>query len=701
MFIFILLGIVTSISQIVLLREFSFSIAKNELAFIIAAGFWIIFCAIGSIIKVTRRFHGMAMPVISSLCFFASISGIHLSKSLAGIKYYETPGLGFILVSGILLIGPSALICGNIFKWLVEEHLEKKAMQNDTFARFFAFEAIGFFIGGLIFTAYLNNYTNPLFFSPLPNLLILGRKKGIKKFITVALIVLFSLSSFKTFKLILKKEFANANITANLGSRYGPVFLMEKDKIRTIFAAGSLLASSEDKSSVEEFIHISLSAKETLEKKKVLFIGSALSGQIEEILKYNPELIDCLQLNPEITKLSRDKLKHPDRKKVSFITDDPARYLKNINKLYDAILVSMPAPSSLSLNRYFTEEFFQLIKQRIKPKGIFSFFIPSKREILSPQFARFNSSIINAVDKVFTNRIIIPSDSMIIIASVDQPITNSGLLENFSKSGINTDFFTYYHFKDYLNPSIRRYTESMLDKTITPNTYLNPTGFINYLILEQMKFYPNLKINFTKVKKAIFIFLIFMALALTIIHKLFKKASCLLNIGIIGFTSISLSSIIYALFQIYCAALFWKLGLLIALFMLGLSTGVLLINRLRSQPSGIISIVYLGWISVVLTLLLSLGKIDSLPFKEEIFYLFSFICGVLTGGSYPILAGNLRRNNFNIKNVTTVIYSADLTGAFLGTIFCGVLLIPFLGIPASLMVILILNLIFAFINLKN
>jgi len=74
---------------------------------------------------------------------------------------------------------------------------------------------------------------------------------------------------------------------------------------------------------------------------------------------------------------------------------------------------------------------------------------------------------------------------------------------------------------------------------------------------------------------------------------------------------------------------------------------------------------------------------------------------VLTGGSYPILAGNLRRNNFNIKNVTTVIYSADLTGAFLGTIFCGVLLIPFLGIPASLMVILILNLIFAFINLKN
>jgi len=701
MFIFVLLGIVTSIFQLVLLREFSFSIAKNELAFIVAAGFWIIFCAIGSIIKVTRKFHGMAMPVLASLCFFASMSGIHLSKGLAGIKYYEIPGLGFILISGILLIGPNALISGNIFKWLVEEHLEEKTIQNNSFARFFAFEAIGFFIGGLIFTAYLNNYTNPLLFSPLPNLLILGRKKGIRKAVTAILIIVFSLSSFKTFKLILRKEFGNANIIANLGSRYGPVFLVRKDKVETVFSAGSLLASSEDKSGVEEFIHISLSAAETLKKKDVLFIGPALSGQIEEILKYSPESIDCLQLNPAITKLSKDRLPYSNKENVSFITDDPVRYLQNINKLYDAVLISMPAPSSLSLNRYFTKEFFQLIKLKIKPKGIFSFFIPSKREILSPQFARFNSSIINAVDRVFSNRILIPSDSMIIIASADRVITDSQLLKNFTRAEVNTAFFTYYHFKDLLNPSMRRYTEGMLDKMIAPNTYLNPTGFLNYLILEQMKFYPKLRIELTSIKRNIFIFLIFMALAIAVTRILSKQAFCLLNIGAIGFTSISLSSIIYALFQIYCGALFWKLGLLICLFMIGLSLGVLLINRLHNQRSQIISISYLGWMSVALMILFSLGKINSAPFKEEIFYLFSFICGALTGGSYPILAGNLKRNEFNKKTITTVIYSADLTGAFLGTLSCGILLIPFLGIPASLAVILILNAIFAFGNLKN
>lgn len=699
MFIFVLLGLVTSIFQLVLLREFSFSIAKNELAFIIAAGFWIIFCAIGSIIKVTRKFHGMAMPVLSSLCFFASISGIHLSKGLAGIKYYETPGLGFILISGIILIGPNALISGNIFRWLVDEHLEEKTARNNTFARFFAFEAIGFFIGGLIFTAYLNNYTNPLLFSPLPNLLILGRKKGIKKVITAVLILLFSLSSFKTFKLILKKEFGNANITANLGSRYGPVIRVERDKTEAVYSAGSLLASSEDKSGIEEFIHISLSALETVRNKDILFIGAALSGQIEEILKYSPKSVDSLHLNPVITRLGGNRLHYPNKENVNFITGDPARYLQDRDKLYDAILLSMPAPSSLSLNRYFTKEFFQLIRMRIKPEGIFSFFMPSKREILSPQFARFNSSIINAVDRAFTNRILVPSDSMIIIASIGQKITDSMLLNNFTKAGISTDFFTYYHFKDFLNPSVRRYTESMLDKNIESNTYLNPTGFLNYLALEQIKFYPGLRIEFTNIKRNIILLLIFMALAIALVHIFLKKTSCILNIGVIGFTSISLSSIIYTLFQIYCGALFWKLGLLISFFMAGLSIGALLINKLHNKRPWSISISYICWGSAILMLLFSLDKISSIPFKEELFYLYSFICGAFTGGSYPILAGNLRKNQFNKDHITTVIYSADLTGAFLGTLFCGILLIPFLGIPASLTVILILNLIFALRNL--
>ena len=547
------------------------------------------------------------------------------------------------MISGVILIGPNALILGNIFRQLVKEYLEKKTAQDNTPAKFFAFEAIGFFIGGIAFAIYLNNYTNPLLFSILPILLILREKKKANKIIAVTLITVLTLLSSKIFNPILKKEFGNTDITANLGSHYGPIIITNRDKVTAIFSSGSLLASSEDKSSIEEFIHTSLSALRNFKDKDILFIGAALSGQIEEILKYPPNSIDCLQLDPIITKLSKERLLSLDYKNIRFITDDPARYLKNNNKLYDAVLLSMPAPSNLSLNRYFTIEFFKLIKTRIKPSGIFSFYIPSKREILSPQFAKFNSTIINAVEKTFRNRLLIPSDSMIVIASDDIKMTEPLLLNNFAKANINTVLFTYYHLKDSLNPSLSYYTESMLNKDIKPNAYLNPTGFLNYLILEQIKFYPRLKIDFTTIKRNIIVFLIFVALVILLIHAFLKKASCILNIWALGFTSISLSLIIYALFQIYCNTLFWKLGLLISFFMVGLSIGALAINKLDFKRLALISISYICWASAILILLFLLKKINSMPFKEEIFYLYSFIFGIITGGTYPLLARNLRK----------------------------------------------------------
>jgi spermidine synthase len=88
-------------------------------------------------------------------------------------------------------------------------------------------------------------------------------------------------------------------------------------------------------------------------------------------------------------------------------------------------------------------------------------------------------------------------------------------------------------------------------------------------------------------------------------------------------------------------------------------------------------------------------------YAELIFYLYALICGFFTGSSYPLLALNLLKNKFDNKNLAMTIYSADLIGAFLGTIVSGILLIPFLGIPYSLLTLILLNAIFALKNLRN
>jgi len=701
MIIFISLGIIASIFQLVILREFSFSIAKNELAFVVAAGLWIAFCSLGSIIKIPKKLRDFSLCIFSSLAFSISTCLIHLAKSSLGLKYYETTSLGIVLFLSIILIGPTAFIIGLAFRHFVQEYLRNHQPQKNTYAKFFAFEAIGFFFGGIAFTFYLVDYTNPLIFSLIPLILLPEIKNHYKKILSASLIIIITIISALSFNSILRKEFANAKIIANLGSAYGPVIAAYKAGATTVFCAGSTLATSEDKSSNEEFIHMSLSATSPSAKKDILFIGAAISGQIKEITKYKLNSLDCLQINPLISKLAQNQLPAGLNNEVNFITADPRIYLKNTNKQYDAILMNMPSPINLALNRYFTEDFFKLISARLKSQGIFSFTIPSKREILSPQFIRFDSSIINAVDKIFPSKLIIPSDAMVIITSNDKKINDFELLDNFAKTNPKTEFFTIYHFKDYLLPSMRSYTQTMLDKKIPPNSDLNPSGFLNYLILEQIKFYPDLKIDFNKIKTILIALLLFLAILIIVTGYLAKKTSCLLNIGAVGFTSISFSTIIFVLFQLYCGDLFWKLGLLIALFMAGLSIGTFFINTIKTYRHILLSTLYLFWMLAIYILFSNLKIIANSNYVEFIFYFYALICGFLTGSAYPLLTQNLLENKFDDKGIAMVVYSADLIGAFLGTLASGILLLPFLGVAYSLLTLIFLNAIFALKNLRN
>jgi len=701
MIIFIPLGIIASIFQLVILREFSFSIAKNELSFVVAAGFWIVFCALGSIVKIPQKAEKLPISILASITCSISICLIHLVKSLIGLKYYEATGMGLVLSLTPLLIGPSAFIIGLAFRRFAQDCIKNNPQQNKAYAKFFAFEAIGFFVGGLAFTFYLNNYTNPLIFSLLPLILLPEIREFYKKIIPAIIIILVSAISVIGFDFILKKELDNAKILLNLGSGYGPVIAARRANVTLLFSGGSLLATSEDRQANEEFIHMSLSAADPSIKKDILFVGAAVTGQVEEILKYNLNSLDCLEINPVISRLAQSRWAFGPDNKINFIADDPRFYLKKVVKKYDAILMNMPAPSNLSLNRYFTEEFFLLIRQRLKPKGIFAFAIPSKREILSPKFSRFNSSIINAIGKIFPKRFIIPADALIIIASDGQRIDDRRLLENFTKTNPQASFFTIYHFKDYLAPAIRSYTENMLNKKIAANTDLNPSGFLNYLILEQAKFYPGLKISPKRIQAIAIVFLLFCAVIILAVSYLSQRISCLLNIGIIGFSSIGLSSIIFILFQLYCGALYWKLGMLIALFMGGLSIGAFLIGKIKIYPANLLSGIYLLWTIMVFILFGNLGAIGSFNYANLIFYLYSLICGFLTGSSYPVLAQNLLKNKFDGKSLTLTIYSADLIGAFLGTLVCGILLIPFLGVPHSLLTLILLNAVFTLKNLRS
>jgi len=697
MLIFIFLGIISSIFQLVIFREFTFSIAKNELSFIVAVGIWLVFCSLGSLLgkKIKRLSIG---PIALGFClvFSLSVFAIHLAKTIVGFSYYEAASLIFVIASSFILIGPLSLLVGLAFSVLSQNYLTKK-YSSDILAKFFAYEALGFFIGGLLFSFIFSRYSNPFIFSFLPLIFLFSGFGNTKKKILSGLIIIFlSLISVGNFNQVVKKELKNSNILSNRGSSYGPIIEAEKIGIKSIYANGSLIATSEDKSSVEEFIHISLSAHKSPEK--ILFVGPALSGQINEILKHKVARVDCLEINPVLSAMSRERLGSLEN--VNFIIDDPRRFISRTNEKYNFILLNMPAPSNLSYNRYFSYEFFKNLQKVMLADTVLAFSIPSKRDVLSPKFVNFNSCIVNTVRKVFKNVLLVPSDSMIIIAS-NKKISSSDLLQNFSELSIDAAYFTKYHLIDYLDQERLQYVEDKIAESKAINYDFYPLGFVYFSLLEQAKFYPDLSSDTNKFKRTgliIFILVLLVSVFLT------KRRSFLFMVSSIGFSSIAVNSVIFLAFQIFSGGLFWKLGLLTGFFMLGLSLGAYLVNKMPKnillQRKSLICF-YCLWIFYLTCLGIMLHLASKLSFFGEILYLFSFISGILTGGVYPFAAKALFGKLKKSTRIPALVYSADLIGAFLGTFFFSYLFIPFFGTFSSLILVGIVLVCFCFVNLAK
>ena len=697
MIIFTILGIVSSVFQLVVFREFTFSIAKNELSFVLAAGMWLVFSSLGSILARKRQFISpLWLGPSIAIVFCLALALIHLSKEWFGLAYFEAASLVFVLISAAVFIGMVSFTMGYLFGAFSSSYLKRSGLGEGVHARFFAWEAAGFFIGGVIFSFCLSNYINPFLFSFLALFLTLGfllpaKNKLISTSIVIITGVLFSLA----FPAILTKEFRGAKIDESLGSHYGPIFVTDASGAKTIYTNGSLTASSEDTSWNEAFIHTSMAA--VPKASNVLYIGAYASGQVEEILKYENVQLDCLEINPVLSDLSKRKIPKALADKVNFIIDDPRAYIARGRKKYDLILMNMPAPSSVALNRYFTVEFFASISQRLKSEGVFSFFIPSKTDILSPQILKFDSCIVNTAQSVFKHTLLIPGDSMLILAAQGINITSSQIIHNYSEHAPRTDYFTVYHLKDYLDAGRIAYIRNMIDRKIMINRDLSPWGFLYYLLMEQRKFYPNLVINVMKLSRAIVIIGLFLIMAIGLMGLIRGRLSTLLNVSTLGFISIGITALVFLLFQLYSGALFWKMGILIGLFMAGLSIGTFFINRMlkdHSATRGVGALLFFIWALFGVSMYLGV-RFFSDAFREgSIFFLYAFLAGVLTGSGYPIFTRRMLAQT-KIKNVAVSVYAADLMGAFFGTLIFSIFVIPFLGISGAIAAVIFIAVVFS------
>jgi len=144
-----------------------------------------------------------------------------------------------------------------------------------------------------------------------------------------------------------------------------------------LFLNGSEQFSTYDEERYHEpLVHPALSLLK--ERKDILLLGGGDGLAAREILKYaDVETLTVVDLDPAMTRLARE---HPifktinkgalDDPRTKVISQDAYQFIENAEQLYDAVIVDLPDPKTVSLSLLYSQGFYTRVYQHLKPYGV-------------------------------------------------------------------------------------------------------------------------------------------------------------------------------------------------------------------------------------------------------------------------------------------------------------------------------------------
>lgn len=718
------LGFLSSISQIILLKEFLVSFYGNELSIGIILSFWLFWVALGSYsgnrINALLSNHERAFKVLIFIFSFINIItvlAIKLSRFFLNtpIGEYETIlqlsifsflvlSINCFLIGYLFSLGATIVKKGGIFLW---ESTNKS----------YAFESLGSVFGGVLFTCLFQKL-----FSHLEILLLLITlntflffKKRSYKIIFGIFVLLFALFYAKEFEENINKlkwKYINDEMqyTKSKDTKYQNFTILKLNDVYSVYSDGKPYLNIPDKYNSEFTIHSIFT--QCKNPKNVLLIGGGIIGLLNEILKYDINKVDYVDPDIEFFYLIEPYLDSTlisslYNKKVNIVECDGRDFVNKTNNKYDVVILFITDPTTLNQNRFFTLEFFYSIKTILTDEGIFSISFTSSEDYFSEELKQYNASIYHTFKKIFPYNIIIPGTKAFIIgAKVDNLITYdyNKLTERYISRNINNEYFSEYFFKqmfikshiEFVLNTLENCTNIKINEDNEPITYffnislwnkISKTDFLNINAMSSIKF--SYVYNFI-----LLVSLGFIALSLNNKYKLCKKLLYLI-IFWTGFLGIITSLIIIMNFQAVFGSVYESYGVLISMSMFGLFTGSFLFEKIRRKILLKKVLLYIILFELIFVFLLPI-LVNLTATIRIIFY--SYILMFIYNSFVGITYSGVNYEYLQIHSDVGKIYSFDTFGSIFGSILFSVILLPLFGLQKLyfiLIFILLINIIFA------
>lgn len=730
------LGAFTLIQQTIILREIFVVVSGNELSFGITLANWLAGVFAGSaaggfFVDRIRRVKPAFVSVVWLLCL-ASPLMISLSR-LIRVLSPATAGttLPFIQVFAYsaLATQPFSFLIGFAFPLAVRIGPNDGSPPAGRISRIYITEAFGSLCSGLLYTFFLVERLDSfsivtVFTLPLIafSLLLLPRRSspvmrsfGILLLLSGTLAVAFRLpgrwhewlgqkrwQSISSLSRVEARDTKFQNL--QLGEAYGQFSLFANGQLSVIFP-------NDDENRI-------LAAHLTSQHpspKRILVIGEAVSGLGFWLLKFPVERVESVEIDPLLLGIIRRNLDLKNRRaledgRFNLVTGDGREYVRKLirpggrngeSPKWDVVFIAEAEPSTTLLNRYYTREFFSDIAKILKDDGVLALRITASENYAAGIVGQYGSSIYQTLESVFPFLVVSPGMIQTFFASRTWGSVSDSpdiLARRYRRSGVEPAALGDIFLSLYPEEKTRFTRTALRAGPAAVNSDEKPISCFYYnkiLGWYGGKGGGRLLEFFEKrvTPRLLLLLLTAMAGFLLLIRARIlspgssRRLAILYAAAVAGFSGLSLEMTIIHTFQVRLGYAYRTIGLLIAMFMMGLAVGARQSSGRRSGLRRLLVVqLFMGGFAVGYPFLLRLLS-DNRVFLTLIIPAAMIAAGFLVGALFPLTVETLLRSGMKEGRTTGGVNALDHMGAALGAILPSALFLPVLGIVGNGLII--------------
>jgi spermidine synthase len=737
------MGLTFTVSQVMVIRELLVVFAGNELSIAVILANWLLLNGVGSFLwgrKVERwglkEGSYASFQLLTAVSLPLAIYGIRSLRDLMGLAIGEGASLLQIFFWTLPFLAPLGAANGILFALgcsLCSKGDERRAT---SIGRVYFLEALGAGAGGVLYTFVFIPFDSfqIAFFLGAANLasgmFLLGGGEAAskKRWILLCLLGVFLiadlglLSPYHTRRIersSMERLWRGLEVLQSRWSPYGNVTVGRREEQLTFFSNGIPICNVPvpDIALAEETAHYPLLLIPS--PKAILVIGGGLGGVIHEVLKHPILEVHYVEIDPLIVRLikenpiplTRQELADP-RVRIHIL--DGRFYIRTTSKKFDGLILNLPGPFTLELNRYYSVEFFRETSSLLEEGGVLALSVPGSETYLGPEARDLNLSLLQTLRQVFPEVVVIPGDPNFILASATPWVHSTfpdRLIERLKDRKIQTRFLDEFHIRRKLEKQRREWWEDSLARggRVELNRDSTPTGLYYGIAYWNAQFHPSFQPFWSWIGR---LRLWHLGLGILVLawaaFRRCKTGNPRKSTGPLiwvtastGFFGTAMTVLLLFSFQTLYGYAYQWIGLLVGAFMVGLASGSWPMSRagigIQRLPffllgTEILIILFAALVMFLLSLFYAAGG-GTLGAMKIGFLLLTIGSGFWVGVEFPLASRIFSTGGGGIGRTAGTLYASDLLGAWAGSLLVGVILVPVSGIFQTLGFVILLKLV--------